>query len=276
MMTESVQIKSVSRAVRLLMFVTRQPHGVSAAEAARACGLALSTAHHLLGTLVTEGMLAKDDRRRYLLGPGALVLADRVARDTGVPPYLLAPLQKLAEETGHTSYLAAWRGDDIYLLHWVEGANALRVAEIERGPYRMAHARATGKALLAFASHETRDAYLAGHHLEAVTPTTITERAAFEAELELVRANGWAEDHEEYVEGQWCLSAPVLVEDVLIAAISVAFPIGRFGTGSDQLREAVLRAAKSVAVGSQSREIDRRGVLLEKPREGRTRTSRTR
>jgi DNA-binding IclR family transcriptional regulator len=246
------RIQSVARAVRLLLYVAGRPEGATGAEAAAACELAVPTAHHLLGTLVYEGLLAKDARRRLVLGPKALVVAERVARQTNVPEYLLAPLRWLAEQTGETSYLASWHGGEIRIQHWIEGENALRVADIQHSPYRMAHARATGKVLLAFAPDEVREAWLAAHPLEPVTSRTITDRAVFDAELRRARERGWGEDHEEFLEGVACLSAPVMVDGLLIAALTVSCPAARFKAAHDQLRDAVVRAGRSVSTALDS------------------------
>src|SRR4051794_10905272 len=90
-------IRSVSRAADLLLHVARARNGATASEAAAACHLAIPTAHHLLTTLAHEGLLSKDGPR-FVLGPKAVVFADCVARQSGVPEYLLRPLRALAEE----------------------------------------------------------------------------------------------------------------------------------------------------------------------------------
>jgi DNA-binding IclR family transcriptional regulator len=231
----------------------------TASEAATANGLAVPTAHHLLSTMAEEGLLAKDGRGMFVLGPKALVVGDRAMRQDGVPAYLMNPLRTLVEETGETAYLAVWRQSDIATLAWIEGANALRVADVERGAYRLAHARATGKLLLAYAPTELRDAYLAAHPLERCTPNTITQRPKLDAELAKIRSRGWAEDKEEFLEGVACVSAPAIVEGILVAAFTVSSPAARYARTHRSLRDAVLRAAGSVA-GSSSDDLEPAGA----------------
>jgi IclR family transcriptional regulator, acetate operon repressor len=249
---KSGHIQSVARATALLLHVANRG-GATASEAAAAHGLAVPTAHHLLSTMADEGLLAKDGRR-FVLGPKALVVGDRAMRQDGVPAYLMAPLRGLVEETGETAYLASWRHSEISTLTWIEGANALRVAEVERGPYRLAHARATGKLLLAFAAPELRDSYLDAHPLEPATASTITERAKLDEELARIRARGWAEDKEEFLDGVACVSAPAIVDGVLIAAFTVSSPAARYAGTHRALRDAVLRAAGSLAASSSDDE----------------------
>jgi IclR family transcriptional regulator, acetate operon repressor len=247
--TKSGYIQSVARATALLVHIASRG-GATASQAAAAHGLAVPTTHHLLSTMADEGLLAKDGRGLFVLGPKALVIGDRAMRQDGLPTYLMNPLRRLVEETGETAYLAAWRHSEITTLTWIEGANALRVAQVERGPYRLAHARATGKLLLAFASPELRETYLADHPLEACTANTITDRDKLDAELTKIRARGWAEDKEEFLDGVACVSAPAIVEGVLIAAFTVSSPAARYAGTHRALRDAVLRAAGSLAESS--------------------------
>jgi DNA-binding IclR family transcriptional regulator len=233
----------VDRAAQLLLVLARAAEGVSVTAAARELGLAVPTAHHLLATLAANGLAAQDGRRRDLLGPATAVLAEGFARQAA-GEQLLAPLHALAEATGETAYLATWgAGGEIRALASVEGANPVRVARVERGPYRDAHARATGKLLLAFARPEQRRTYLAAQPLRACTPRTITDRATLEQELEAIRRRGFAEDREEYAQGVACVSAPALHDGVLVAAFTVSAPMHGYARRRTALRDAVLAAA---------------------------------
>lgn len=240
------RIQSVARATRLLLLLAARRDGCSAAEAAAELALTVPTTHHLLNTLVAEGFAVKDSRRRFALGPRIAVLADGFLHQA-VPEYLACPLAELAESTSETAYLASWGEGEIRVLATVEGALAVRVAEAERGPYRHAHARATGKLLLAFARPEVRAAYLAANPPERLTPATITEPGALQAELAAIRERGYSEDREEFVEGVSCVSAPLPTDGVVVAAFTVSAPSQRFDRRRAELRDAVLAAAASAA-----------------------------
>ena len=180
-------IRSVARASRILVQLGEQPDGRTAKEVAVALGLPLPTTYHLLGTLVAEGFVAKDSRRRYRLGPALGTIADAYVRQFSPPEYLIGPLHRLADETGETVYVVTWRHDRIVVLASVEGGSAVRVSGANLGYVESAHARASGKLLLAFASEEVRAAYLALNPLVPVTPRTIVQPDEFELELERIR-----------------------------------------------------------------------------------------
>lgn len=237
------RIQSVARAVQLLVEATA-PGGTTTTEAARAVGIAVPTAHHLLSTLEDEGMLARTEGKRFVIGPRVAVLAGAFLRD-GTPPSLRGPLLELAETTGETAYLSAWRDGRIHAIESIEGGGALRVAGVERGVYRLPHARATGKLLLALADPATRDALLGEGELEAATARTITDRAALGRELQAIAARGWAEDRGEFVDGVCCVSAPALADGAVVAAYTVSAPADRYAARREQLLAAVRRAAET-------------------------------
>jgi IclR family transcriptional regulator, acetate operon repressor len=241
------QIQSVSRASALLMLASQHESGITATEAARLQNLALPTTYHLLNTLVDEGLLARDARRRYVLGPRVALLAGAYARTDNVPDYLTDPLRALATTTGETAYIAAWRRDEIHVLACFEGDCTVRVGEVERGIYDHPHARATGKLLLAFAPEDRRAATLVRQPLEPVTKHTIVDPRAFEAALATIREEGYAEDREEFLEGVSCVAAPATIDGVVIAALTVSAPSERFAHRRAELRHAVLAAAQEVA-----------------------------
>lgn len=250
------RIQSVSRAVRLLMLVASGATGGTAKELAGAAGIAIPTTHHLLSTLVHERMLAKESTARYVLGTKVAVLANALERAVTTPEYLFEPLRQLAATTGETSYVASWRGGDIRVQASIEGQHPVRVS-LPLAPYADAHARATGKVLLAMTSEEVRRAYLAAHPLRALTPRTITDPARLEAEFEQIRADGYALDEEQYQPGVSCVGAPVIDEGVVVAAYSISVPSPRFAESKLRFIDAV-RSVAQAAMSSASHQAPAR------------------
>jgi IclR family acetate operon transcriptional repressor len=243
---KATRIQSVQRACGLLLSVAASPDGLTASEAAAQAGLALPTTHHLLNTLVAEGMLAKDSRRRFGPGPRLAVLAEAHLRADRVPEYLLEPLRALAQSTGETAYLAAWRGGEIRALATVEGISPVRVAAVQGSSYRNAHARAAGKLLLALTDGQRRIAYLAANPLERVTARTICTIERLEVEFQRIRDDGYAIDTEEFIDGVSCVAAPILEDGVLVASLTLSAPADRFARNRETLVGAVRDVAASV------------------------------
>jgi DNA-binding IclR family transcriptional regulator len=243
----SGKIQSVTRAMRLLMLVASGSTDATGKELASAAGLPVPTAYHLLNTLVHAGLLAKDSKARYLLGVKVAVLADSIQRAVTAPEYLLEPLRRLAQTTGETSYVAAWRQGDIRILASVDGHGPVRVS-LPLGPYTDAHSRATGKLLLALATEELRGAYLAAHPLRQVTERTIVDPVRLQAEFEQIRVHGYAVDEQEFQQGVCCAAAPVVDEGVVVATYSISVPAERFGEGRLRFVDSVLAVASTLTL----------------------------
>jgi IclR family acetate operon transcriptional repressor len=245
------RIRSVAKAVSILVWLAGQPEARSAKQIATALGLPIATAYHILDTLAQDGMLFKDERRLYHLGPSVGLLVDAFQRQNSPPEYLLAPLRRLAEATGETTYLSVSEGSDVVVLAAVEGSHAVRVRGLHVGFRGSLHARGSGKLLLAYADQERIDRYLATVPLVPRTTRTIVDPDALRAELAAIRERGYSFDEEEFTDGVSGVSAPVLRGGIPVAAYTISTPSERFGKRRSELLSAVLAAA---AAGTTSQE----------------------
>lgn len=244
MKAAATPIRSVEKALAILVHVSRSNDGARGSDVAAGCSLPVATAHHLLETLRAAGFLSKDSRRRYSMGPEVGALAEAFVRQTHLPQSLMAALRRLAERTGETAYVSGWMHDDVMVLSTVEGSQAVRVAGLHRGSQGEAHARASGKLLLSYATPEAVENYLDTHPLKPMTERTITDRDDLLAELSVIRRRGYAVDLEEYAEGVSCVAAPLINDGVAVLAYTVSAPWDRFRRNQRILTEAVLEAVR--------------------------------
>ena len=242
------RIQSVARACQLLLWLADRRRGATAKEIALAHRLTLPTTYHLLNTLVDEGLLAKDEERRFILGLSSARVAEAYLRGSAIPETLLAGIRQLAADTHEVVSLADWCEHEIRIVASAEGSTVLRVAEMMNAPYEDAHARANGKLLLAYAWPEQRHSYIRRHPPRRRTQATICDARAFEAELERILLRGCAYDEEEFAEGLACVAAPVLDNGQIVASIAVSSPVERFAARRDELTAAVTATAKRVQV----------------------------
>jgi IclR family acetate operon transcriptional repressor len=235
-------IRSVVKAARLLQYFASEDVQRTAKAAADSLGLPLPTTLHLLSTLTAEGLLTKDADRRYDLGPAVAGLSMAYLKRSGAS-HLLGPLRELANATGDTVYLSGWRGSQLRVLATLEGSNVVKVSPSPVILSGHAHARASGKVLLAALSPAELDNYLATHELIAITRATITSEKRLRAELLRVRSNGYALDEEEIVPGVCCVAAPVIDHSGIIACLTVASPAHRFHQDREELIATVVDVA---------------------------------
>jgi DNA-binding IclR family transcriptional regulator len=231
----------------MLELIAGDPSGTRATDVAAALELPLPTAYHLLNTLTAEGFLTKLEDRRYQLGPKIGLLAEAFSAQVSAPEHLLECVRKLAERTGETAYLSAWRGGEAVVLSVVEGRKAVRVSGVHLGFGGHAHARASGKAMLAFAGPDAFEEYLRTRRLDACTKRTITSQKSLREEMEKIRRQRHAIDEEEFVEGVGCVGAPVADGSM---AITVSAPVEQFRRRRRELVAAVMAVAAEATIPS--------------------------
>lgn len=245
--TARTQIQSAARAARILLFVAESQDGRTAVEVAERLDVSVPTAHHLLNTLVAEGFLVKESSRRFFLGPEIGALSDAFLRQMDSPEYLRDALKRLAEDTDETAYLSGWRNEEIVVLASVEGSHTVRVAGLHSGTRGFAHARASGKLLLAHIDDSALSTYLARNPLQPRTGRTIVSESALRADLEEIRRRGYSLDEEEFSEGVACVSAPVTNGETIVAALTLSAPAERFRQQRSNLIDAVVSVGRAAS-----------------------------
>ena len=190
----------------------------------------------------------------YRLGPAIGALSDSYL-EQGEPLRILEPaVRDLAKITGETTYMTAWRSGKIEVVVTVSSSRPVRVAPLGHGSQSYAHARASGKVMLAFARPSLREEYLYNNPLEKITPLTIDNSEILEGELKEIVKRGYATDLEEYAPDVSCLSVPVLASGHLIAALTVSAPTIRFNTEFDTLLSQIWATkgqAERLLIGSE-------------------------
>lgn len=235
-------IQSVERAARMLRYVADHP-GAVATDIAASLGLATPTAHHLLSTLVREGLLQKDASRRYELGAASEHLGMAVSRQLVPARDLQRKIRALADSTGESCFLTAWRADRIRVIAVVEGDHAVRVAGLDIGYSSEIHLRVGAQVMLAHASDDLRDWALADCDFAGRTEKAVRTRAELDAKLETIRETGLARDDEEFRAGVYAISAPIWADGDVRAALSLTAPVGRFRKNEQRYVDELLRCA---------------------------------
>lgn len=246
---KATRVQSVERAARLLHLIASTPdHERTAKDLAAKMGTSLPSMYHLLNTLVDARLLTRDRRRLYHLGLGIGTLANAYYQQSQPPLELLEPLQSIIEATGETVYLGGLVRGELEVLAERAGTRAVRVTDLKPGYRGAAHARASGKVLLAYSETKERNRYLGSLPLRALTPHTITDATELLAELDQVRRQGYATEVEEFTEGVACCAVPILDDGILLAAYTLAAPVERYRTSRDEYVSVLKAAAESVVL----------------------------
>jgi DNA-binding IclR family transcriptional regulator len=120
--------------------------------------------------------------------------------------------------------------------------------EREVGESEPLHCTSLGKILLAFLDEQDRTAILDRISLDRFTEYTITDRSAFEREIETARARGYAVDNRELALELRCIAVPIQRSDrELVSAISISGPSDRIlESDIEPLLESLIATAATI------------------------------
>ncbi len=193
-----VRIQALARASAIIDVVATGDEGVGLSVISKTTSLNKTTAFNLLASLVAVGLVEQDAQtRKYRLGLRCLELGRQVQQRLQVSHLARPVLVDLCRKTNETVNLG------------IPGMLDFRVIDSFRGS-RVSHGRANndwrwmyhctalGKAFLAGWDAQMRRAVYNSSELTGLTPHTITDLDALEAQLVRFREQGFATDLEEY------------------------------------------------------------------------------
>jgi DNA-binding IclR family transcriptional regulator len=210
----------LTKAFEVLRAFNSRDRVMTLSDLARAAQLPKSTVHRLLGRLVElDAVERHGDGYKLSLGLlqlGATTPAARI-RDEAMP-YLAA----LHRWTGETVHFAVLRRFDVVYLEKLARPDSL--AALSRVGARLpANCTAVGKALLAWEDFDDLVHFLPSP-MPRLTPSSIGEVDALISELRESKEQRLAREQNEAIPGLSCIAAPVVVQGLAVAAVSIAFP----------------------------------------------------
>lgn len=184
-------------------------------------GFTRPTIHRHLNTLHAARLVERTDSGGYILGSGVLALASNLRGNLSIRERALPTLRALATRTGYTVHLGVRDGDRVIYVEKIENKHPIRLASTV-GQAAGMHSSGLGKAILAFSDPAFVQRYVEAG-LERRTARTIVTEEELWAELDRIRASGYAVDDEENEAGVRCVSAPILDHDArVVASLSVS------------------------------------------------------
>ena len=241
-------VQSIERAAAILQVVAASRGTLGVTDIAEAVGLAKTTAHSLLRTLLHVGFVEQDRTSgHYALGTGLLRLGSHLdtnelrARSSNWA-------DALAARSGQAVRLATLVADEVVVVHHVfrpdDSAQTLDV-----GTALPVHTTALGRVLRAHA-------LTGGRSTRARSPET---PAGWAAELAEVRARGWASQRGEHLPGQGGIAAPVRgLGGLVVAALGISGPVTSLFDGRGAPRGLLLGMVTDAAA-AVSRELGHAG-----------------
>jgi len=213
---------SAGKAFALLnVFIGSKEAVLGVSEIARRAGVAKSTAHRLLLVLEENGMVERFEERWRLgahvfrLGNAVSVCRPRRLRDRALPY-----MHDLHQQTRGCVQLAVPHGTEVLYVEKVFGHGDNTTPSYVGGTMPMT-CTGVGKAILAHAGPDLLEQVLSAP-LPRLTSRSISSPQALLAELETVRAAGFALDRQEARAQLVCVAAPIMQGRSCVAAMSIS------------------------------------------------------
>ena len=207
-MAEKSGVQSVERIFQLIEHLAAHPTGVSLQRLAEETGLAKSTVHRLLASLVGLGYVVQDEENgHYRLTLKMFELSSGIVDSMDIMGVAKAHLERLSQRTGEAVHLVIRDGRDIVYIY-----------KTESGPMRMSsrvglrsplYCTGVGKAILATLPGDELEDIWTHSNVQKLTDKTITDLEELRSQLVEVRANGYAIDDEENELGVRCVAVAI-------------------------------------------------------------------
>lgn len=223
-MSEFVQ--SLERGLAVIRAFDRDHRELTLSEVATATGVTRATARRFLLTLADLGYV-RSDGRLFSLSPRVLELGYAYLSSLSLPEVAEPHLEALVQEVNESSSVSVLDRDDVVYVARVPTSRIMTVA-ISVGTRFPAYATSMGRVLLAGLSDEDLDAYLDAVELKRLTVRTNSTPVALKAEIQKVRAQGWALVDQELEEGLRAVAAPIRDRaGRVVAAVNISSHAGR-------------------------------------------------
>lgn len=241
-------LNTVSKAGKVLdLFSFKQPEwGVS--EVAKTLSLPKSTVSDIMASLAEQRFLKRIQGGRYQLGWRLFELNQVLLDNTEFCIEARLAMQELVERWGETTHLAVLDNDQVLYVEKLQATPAVQILLSRVGGRLPAHCSAVGKVLLAHREQQKVNELLEAQEMRAFTPNTITTLDKLRQELEQVRRQDYAYDHEEVALGLCCVAAPIYdLEGKVIAAISISVPAYRFYSQQENYTAIILKTSRRIS-----------------------------
>ncbi len=216
-------VKSAERTIAILELLAAAPKPLTTAEIFKLTGYPRSSLHWLLLTLLELNWIEQTPDGGYRIGTHALLCGTAYLDRDPVMEHVSAVLEKVRNATTFTTHYARLDRSDVIYLATRQAVDRRRLSS-RVGRKLPAQVTALGKAILAeYTDAEVRQRIGDGPYPQ-LTPNTVTDFAALQAELARFRRTGHSEEREQNTVGLCCVSVVVPYRIPGTDAISCSIP----------------------------------------------------
>ncbi|SDY79210.1 IclR family transcriptional regulator [Herbiconiux ginsengi] len=243
-MDDARHVKSVERALDILMaFNARNPR-LQLQELAESAGIPKSSARRLALTLISAGFLEQSADGTYCLGGRLLELGGVVANAGALSELTARTMREIHEASGESVLVADvnWIDRSILITHKRDAVHLLSISS----PVGKRTALGTGcitKAALAALPAAEAERVVAHMAFARKTPRSVASASELLGQLEVIRAQGWASEEGEFIDGVSGVAVAVVENERPIGAVAVIAPSSRAPRSSLETWGALMSAS---------------------------------
>ena len=235
-------LEAFARGLRVISAFSREKKHLTLSDVARATDLPKPSVRRALYTLTCLGMAASDGRT-FRLTPRIMELASAYLGSNMISTIVQPGCERVGDRTEQSCFAAVLDGYDIVMIaHSLHGRPDVLAPPL--GLRRPAFNTAAGRVVLSELPDDALDDWLEKLQPKVMTTYTLTDKQALRAEIEHVRAQGYAITAQELRRGYHAVAVPLRRYDgVTIGAMCVAVWLEDSSAGSfaerylDVLRE---------------------------------------
>jgi IclR family KDG regulon transcriptional repressor len=221
-------VSAVGRTMAVLEALAEHPEESGVSEIATKLDMSKATVYRFLQSLKARGYVVQDAEDRYRLSVRLFELGAQALPHLDIVREAEPGMRRINELTAETVHLGILDEGSIVYVHKIDSKYNLRMYS-RIGRRAPLYCTGIGKVLMAWLEEDELLAHLAQESFERRTANTLTSVEAYLQELDIVRQQGYAEDHEEFEDNMRCLAAPIRDRfGHVIGGMSVSFPCFRF------------------------------------------------
>ncbi|WP_042224195.1 IclR family transcriptional regulator [Oceanobacillus manasiensis] len=225
----------------LVLEMVKQRKGITLKEVMHELNLSKSTAFRILSTLEEMEYVYKLQTQYFVHHK---MFCESFEKRSEMDWASLHSIYQVANKMQMSTYVGKMDGNNLVMTQALH-APFQRSAEAEIGNRSKLHQTAIGKVILAHLKEDSLTYYLGKTSLGQST-NTFHDPHLFRYHLKAIRDEGYAFDDEERIVGARCLAVPIFRNQEVIAALSVAAPVGQISCGD------IKHIAKKLHVGSKA------------------------
>ena len=241
-------VNSITKAIYVMEALSGSKN-LGVTELSNNLGFPKSSVHSILKTLEAEGLLERVvDTNKYHLGRKLIELGNRAQLNLDICKIAHPYMKSLNRLTDETVLLTVLDNDEVLYVDCIESKQWLRTYSVigVRAPL---YCTAVGKSIMANLDYSHVKDIIREKGLPRITENTITTEDGILAELESIRAKGYAIDNMEHEDQLVCVGAPIRnAKKEVFASVSVSGPVSRQDMANiDDLGIKVMEVAREIS-----------------------------